>query len=83
MRSKVLLPQPDGPSSAKNSPARMSSERFSTATTPPNRLLTDAMRSSGVLSPPDLSVAGASTEGNPSTIPLSRGHGSPFCRGHW
>ena len=32
MRSSVVLPQPDGPSSAKNSPSRMSSETLSTAT---------------------------------------------------
>ncbi len=40
MRSSVVLPQPDGPSSAKNSPCRMSSVSASTATTAPKRLLT-------------------------------------------
>ena len=62
MRNKVLLPQPDGPSSAKNSPARISRERLLTATTPPNRLVTDAMRNNGA-SPPDFSGAGASAVG--------------------
>ena len=32
-RSSVVLPQPDGPSSAKNSLARISSETWSTAAT--------------------------------------------------
>ncbi len=32
MRNSVVLPQPEGPSSAKNSPSKMSSERLSTAT---------------------------------------------------
>src|SRR4051794_18803793 len=48
MRSSVVLPQPDGPSSAKNSPARMSSESLSTAVKPPNRFVTRSMRNSGM-----------------------------------
>ena len=38
--SSVVLPQPDGPSSAKNSFSRISSETPSTALTAPKRLLT-------------------------------------------
>ena len=45
MRSIVVLPEPDGPSSEKNSPAPMSSETSSTATTEPKRLVTRAPRS--------------------------------------
>src|SRR5689334_1679210 len=37
MRSVVVLPQPEGPSSEKNSPGRISSETPSTARTAPNR----------------------------------------------
>ena len=47
MRSSVVLPQPDGPSSAKNSRSKMSSDSRSTATTPPKRLLTASNRTSG------------------------------------
>ena len=43
MRSSVVLPQPDGPSSAKNSFSRMSSETPSTAATGPKRLVTLSM----------------------------------------
>jgi hypothetical protein len=39
MRSDVVLPQPDGPSSEKNSPAAMSSVIPSTATTLPSKVL--------------------------------------------
>ena len=37
IRSSVVLPQPIGPSSAKNSPALISSDRRSTAVNPPKR----------------------------------------------
>ena len=40
MRSSVVLPQPDGPSSEKNSPRRMSNETSSTALTGPKCLET-------------------------------------------
>ena len=43
MRSSVVLPQPDGPSSAKNSLGRMSSETSSTASVAPKRLVTPSM----------------------------------------
>src|SRR5215212_6845078 len=39
MRRLVVLPQPDGPSSEKNSPALMSSVTPSTATTLPSKVL--------------------------------------------
>src|SRR5688500_18357244 len=39
MRRLVVLPQPDGPSSEKNSPALMSSVTLSTATTLPSNVL--------------------------------------------
>ena len=40
MRSVVVLPQPEGPSSAKNRPCSTSSERSSTATTSSKRFVT-------------------------------------------
>ena len=39
MRKDVVLPQPDGPSREKNSPAAMSSVTPSTATTRPSKVL--------------------------------------------
>src|SRR5262245_15104500 len=50
MRNSVVLPHPDGPSSAKNSPRAMSSVRASTAVTAPKRLLTASKRTSGCVS---------------------------------
>src|SRR3984893_2223666 len=46
MRSSVVLPQPEGPSSAKNSPAAISRETSSTAAAAPGekRLATRSMR---------------------------------------
>src|ERR1700716_1805800 len=38
-RSNVVLPQPDGPSSAKNSPRSIDNDTRSTAAAAPNRLL--------------------------------------------
>src|SRR3954466_5422873 len=40
MRIVVVLPQPDGPSSVRNSPSRMSIVRSSTAVTSPKRFVT-------------------------------------------
>ena len=40
MRSSVVLPQPEGPSSAKNSPGSISRLTLSTATVEPQRLVT-------------------------------------------
>src|SRR5713226_4319329 len=39
MRSNVVLPHPDGPSSTRNSPSRIERSTSSTAWSPPNRLL--------------------------------------------
>src|SRR5260363_107410 len=47
MRNSVVLPQPLGPSSAKNSPARMSSETPSTARKLPKVLTTFSIRRIG------------------------------------
>ncbi len=52
MRSSVVLPQPDGPSSAKNSPCAMSSDRPSTAVSAPNRFDTASKRTSGAVACP-------------------------------
>ena len=46
MRSVVVLPQPDGPSRAKNEPAGISSEIPATATTSSKRLTTSTSRTS-------------------------------------
>src|SRR5262245_46060777 len=51
IRSNVVLPQPDGPSSAKNSPCPISKVSVSTAATAPKRLLTASKRISGALPP--------------------------------
>ena len=40
IRSRVVLPQPDGPSRAKNSPSVTVSETLSTAASLPKRLVT-------------------------------------------
>ena len=50
-RINVVLPQPDGPSKAKNSPGAMSSDRLSTAVTAPKRLVTASSRMSGSREP--------------------------------
>ena len=47
IRSVVVLPQPDGPSSAKNEPRGISTEIPSTATVSSNRLTTFSSRTSG------------------------------------
>src|SRR6516225_11601528 len=46
-RNSVVLPQPDGPSSAKNSPLKTSSESWSTAAKSPKRLLMASIRNNG------------------------------------
>lgn len=45
MRSSVVLPQPDGPSRAKNSPCPISSETPSSAVTSPNLRVTPSILS--------------------------------------
>src|ERR1700722_20373590 len=46
-RNSVVLPQPEGPSSAKNSPCKISSVSPATALTPEKRLPTASNRTSG------------------------------------
>src|SRR5260370_4437174 len=59
-RNSVVLPQPEGPSSAKNSPGKISSDRPATALTPEKRLLTASNRTSGAAagSPGDADARG-------------------------
>ena len=47
IRSSVVLPQPEGPSSEKNSPRRIASVTSSTATKSPKRLLTPSISTQG------------------------------------
>ncbi len=63
IRSSVVLPQPLGPSSAKNSPAAMSSESLSTARKLPNDLDTPSIRSSGMSPAGAAKAAGAPLSG--------------------
>src|SRR5919112_1248064 len=53
---QVVLPAPLGPISPRISPGRMPNDTLSRATTPPNRMLTSRMASSGS---PDAGPAGA------------------------
>src|SRR3954468_10875499 len=57
-RSVVVLPEPDGPSSVKNSPTAMSRSRFSIATTSPNVRRIPRRRTAAAV------AAGASTAGS-------------------
>src|SRR5262249_24038757 len=59
MRSEVVLPQPEGPSREKNSPAAMSSVTSSTATTRPSKVLVTLARRmvAEVIQPPPEAVA--------------------------
>ena len=52
IRSVVVLPQPDGPSSEKNSPASIVRLRSSTAVAEPNRLVTPSNRTASLMPPP-------------------------------
>src|SRR6476659_8704213 len=56
-RSVVVFPEPDGPSSVKNSPDAMSRSRFSIATTSPNVRRMPRRRTAAV-------AAGAATSGS-------------------
>src|SRR5438105_14143434 len=47
-RNSVVLPQPEGPSSAKNSPASIASDTRSTAAMAPNRLLAPMISRTGM-----------------------------------
>ncbi len=64
-RSNVVLPQPEGPSRAKNSPGKMSSDKSSTAATPEKRLPTASNRTKG-------GVAGSLRNGGGREIPWWR-----------
>ena len=48
MRSAVVLPHPDGPSSTMNSLSAISSDSESTATTSPNRFVTSSNTTSAI-----------------------------------
>ncbi len=48
IRSIVVLPEPEGPRRAKNSPSTMSRSMSSTATTSPKVLVTPTRRTAGV-----------------------------------
>src|SRR2546421_611059 len=69
MRSSVVLPQPDGPSSAKNSPALISSDRSSTAGKAPKRVVIAKGRAEIASRP-----GGAEHELDPRAICAGRAH---------
>jgi hypothetical protein len=48
MRRQVVFPQPDGPSSVKNSPSRALKSTDSTAAAAPNALLTPLNSTAGI-----------------------------------
>jgi hypothetical protein len=50
VRSRVVLPQPDGPSRAKNSPSSMRRSRRSIARTPPGNSLTSELSTTSAIS---------------------------------
>src|SRR5947209_6429719 len=58
IRIVVVLPQPEGPSSTRNSWSAMSRLKLSTATYPPQRLLTFLRRSSAISVSSALDCAG-------------------------
>src|SRR5262245_24880513 len=64
MRSSVLLPQPEGPRRARNSPGAASRETSSTATTEPNDL-----RSRRTLSAGAAPLIAAAARGGPAGSP--------------
>src|SRR4029079_1413910 len=52
IRSSVVFPQPDGPSSVKNSPASTASVTLSTAAKSPKRRVTPSMESKAMVKAP-------------------------------
>src|SRR3954471_13241470 len=58
MRSAVVLPQPDGPTSTRNSPSWMSSVRSKTAWTPLSYTLSTSSNTTSAMDPPDLELRG-------------------------
>src|SRR5664279_1265823 len=77
-RRAVDLPQPDGPSSTRDSPASTSRVRSSTAITSPKRLVTpskDSRLGSATASPPSPPPASRASTG-PPPCPFTRGSGA-------
>jgi hypothetical protein len=74
MRSRVVLPQPDGPSRQKNSPSSMVRETLSTATMRPNRLVTFSKVMMGLLMAPQGRSLGRSRAACPPAVEA----GSPW-----
>src|SRR3954449_11834446 len=58
MRRAVVLPQPDGPTSTRNSPSWMSSVRSKTAWTPLSYTLSTSSNATSAMDPPDLGLRG-------------------------
>src|SRR3954469_3651398 len=58
MRRAVVLPQPDGPTSTRNSPSWMSSVRSKTAWTPLSYTLSTSSNATSAMDPPDLELRG-------------------------
>src|SRR5262249_16104577 len=52
IRSAVVLPQPDGPTSTRNSPSPMSSERSKTAWTPLSYSLSTSLKTTSAIDQP-------------------------------
>ena len=61
MRSSVDLPQPDGPSRAKNSPVSIRSETPASAVTAPNRLQIPSTLTASVMAPLRAATGSAAT----------------------
>src|ERR1700733_14025894 len=68
IRKSVVLPQPLGPSSAKNSPALISSDSRSTARKAPNFFTTASMLNSGMSAP---SACGSGFGNSSAMVPAS------------
>src|SRR4051812_29491135 len=58
IRSAVVFPQPDGPTSTRNSPSWMSSVRSKTAWTPLSYTLSTSSNTTSAMDPPDLELRG-------------------------
>src|SRR3954451_14955689 len=54
MRSAVVFPQPDGPTSTRNSPSWMSSVRSKTGWTPLSYTLSTSLNATSAMDPPDM-----------------------------
>src|SRR6478609_3885260 len=58
IRSAVVLPQPDGPTSTRNSPSLIPSVRSNTAWTPLSYTLSTSSNATSAIDPPDLELRG-------------------------